>query len=181
MIKGEGTLEKFERDALLEQLMVTYGDELVRLAYCYVHHEESAKDIVQASFVKCYKQLHTFEQRSQYKTWLYRIVINEAKDYLKSWHYKKVQLKSFMQETTRTIKPSVEKTLLKKEQQAHVREIIFTLPTIYRDVVHLYYFESLSIEEISDLLQLSTNTIKTRLRRAKERLGTMLQEVDLYE
>lgn len=94
--------------------MIEYGNELVRLAFSYVKDTESAKDMVQNTFIKCYKNLDSFRFDAQIKTWLYRITINECKDYLKSWNYKMVQVKSFINETAKSILPSTERTVIDK-------------------------------------------------------------------
>ncbi len=172
-------MEKDEKDFLLEKVMIEYGNELVRLAFSYVKDSETAKDLVQNTFIKCYKNLDSFRFDSQIKTWLYRITINECKDYLKSWHYKMVQVKSFIQETAKSIYPSTEKTVIDKYHKEEIKDTIFSLPKVYREVVYLYYYESLKTEEIADILDIPVNTVKTRLRRAKQRLETMIKEAEL--
>lgn len=173
-------MNREEKDSLLEKLMIDYGNELVRLAFSYVKDAEIAKDLVQNTFIKCYKNLETFRQDAQIKTWLYRITINECKDYLKSWHYKMVQVKGFIQETTRSILPSTEKAVLDKYNQEEIKDTVYSLPKVYREVVYLYYYESLTAEEISKVLDISVNTVKTRLRRAKQRLESILKEAELH-
>lgn len=174
-------MKKEEKDLMLEKLMIRYGDELVRLAFSYVKDIESAKDMVQNSFIKCYNNLESFRKDSHLKTWLYRIVINECKDYLKSWNYKKVQVKSFINETTKSILPSLERIVIDKQNNKRLKDTIFSLPKIYQEVVYLYYYESLSTEEISIVLDVSVDTIKTRLRRAKQRLEPLIREAELHE
>ena len=77
-------MDREEKAYVLEKIMIEYGNELVRLAFSYVKDAEIAKDIVQNTFVKCYKNLDSFRFDAQIKTWLYRITIKEYKDYLKS-------------------------------------------------------------------------------------------------
>lgn len=172
-------MDREEKDFLLEQLMIDYGNELMRLAFSYVKDAEVAKDLVQNTFIKCYKNLDSFRCDAQIKTWLYRIAINECKDYLKSWHYKKVQVKSFIHETARSILPSTEKTVLDKYKNEEIKDTIFSLPKIYREVVYLYYYNAMTTEEIANVLGVSVNTVKTRLRRAKQRLESMIKEAEL--
>ncbi|MCM3711126.1 sigma-70 family RNA polymerase sigma factor [Sporosarcina luteola] len=174
-------MDKAEIDYLLEKVMIEYGNELVRLAFSYVKETEIAKDLVQNAFIKCYKNLDSFRNDAHIKTWLYRITINECKDYLKSWNYKMVQVKSFINETARSISPSVEKTVLDKHKSEEMRQTIFAIPIVYREVVYLYYYESLKIEEIGKVLDIPVNTVKTRLRRAKKRLQPMIKEAELNE
>jgi len=172
-------LDREEKDFLLERIMIEYGNELVRLAFYYVKDAEVAKDLVQNTFIKCYKNLESFRFDAQIKTWLYRITINECKDYLKSWHYKMVQIKSFIADTTKSIMPSVEKTVIEKFSNEEIKETIFALPKVYREVVYLYYYDSLTSEEIASVLGISVNTVKTRLRRAKQRLESLIKEAEV--
>ena len=160
--------------------MIEYGNELVRLAFSYVKDVETAKDLVQNTFIKCYKNIDSFRFDAQIKTWLYRITINECKDYLKSWNYKMVQVKSFINETAKSILPSTEKKVIDKYNNEEIKDTIYSLPKVYREVVYLYYYDSLSTEEIANVLDIPVNTVKTRLRRAKQRLESMLKEAELH-
>ena len=172
-------MDKEEKDFLLEKIMIDYGNELVRLAFTYVKDTGIAKDMVQNTFIKCYKNLGSFRFDAQIKTWLYRITINECKDYLKSWNYKKVQVRSFINETARSVLPSTEKTVIDKYNNEEIKENIFLLPKMYREVIYLYYYESLKTEEIAKVLDISVNTVKTRLRRAKQRLELKIKEAQV--
>lgn len=172
-------MDRTEIDFLLEKMMIEYGDELVRLAFSYVKDTEIAKDMVQNTFIKCYKNVDTFRYDAHIKTWLYRIAINECKDYLKSWHFKMVQVKSFIHETAKSIYPSTEKTVIDKYNNEELKDTIFSLPKVYREVVYLYYYESLKTDEIAEVLDIPMNTVKTRLRRAKQRLESMIKEAEL--
>lgn len=174
-------MDKEEKDFLLEKVMIEYGNELVRLAFSYVKDTGIAKDMVQNTFIKCYKNLDSFRFDAQIKTWLYRITINECKDYLKSWNYKMVQAKSFINETAKSIFPSTEKTVIDKYSHEEMKENIFSLPKVYREVIYLYYYDSLNTEEIANVLEISVNTVRTRLRRAKQRLESVLKEAELHE
>jgi len=172
-------LEREEKDFILEKMMIEYGNELVRLAFSYVKDTEIAKDMVQNTFIKCYKNLGSFRFDAQIKTWLYRITINECKDYLKSWNYKMVQVKSFINETAKSILPSTEKTVIDKFNNEEIKDTIYSLPKVYREVVYLYYYDSLKTDEIAEILDIPINTVKTRLRRAKQRLESMIKEAEL--
>ena len=172
-------MDREEKDYILEKIMIEYGNELVRLAFSYVKDAEVAKDMVQNTFIKCYKNLDFFRFDAKVKTWLYRITINECKDYLKSWNYKMVQVKSFINETTKSVLPSTEKTVIDKYNNEEIKDTIFSLPKVYREVVYLYYYDSLSTEEIAKVLDIPVNTVKTRLRRAKQRLHSVIKEAEL--
>lgn len=172
-------LDREEKDYVLEKIMIQYGNELVRLAFSYVKDSEIAKDMVQNTFIKCYKNLDSFRFDSQIKTWLYRITINECKDYLKSWNYKMVQVKGFINETAKSILPSTEKTVIDKYNNEEIKDTLFSLPKMYREVVYLYYYDSLTTEDIARVLGISVNTVKTRLRRAKQKLHREIKGAEL--
>ncbi|WP_010098852.1 sigma-70 family RNA polymerase sigma factor [Ornithinibacillus scapharcae] len=174
-------MDKSEKDYMLDKVMIKYGNELVRLAFSYVKDVEIAKDLVQNSFIKCYKNIDSFRYDSQIKTWLYRITINECKDYLRSWNFKMVLVKDFINYTNRSVLPSTEKTVIDRYKNNEIKDTIFSLPKVYREVVYLYYYDSLKTEEIADVLDIPVNTVKTRLRRAKQRLRPMLKEAIFNE
>lgn len=174
-------MDKPEKDYILEKVMIEYGNEMVRLAFHYVKDVEISKDLVQNSFIKCYKNIDSFRYDSQIKTWLYRITINECKDYLRSWNYKMVRVKDFINYTNRSALPSTEKIVIDNFKDKEIKDTIFSLPKVYREAVYLYYYDSLNTEEIADVLGISVNTVKTRLRRAKQRLKPMLKEVKFNE
>ncbi|MBB4826120.1 RNA polymerase sigma-70 factor (ECF subfamily) [Sporosarcina luteola] len=173
-------MDKTEKDMMLETIMIDYGNELTRLAYSYVKDPEMAKDMVQNAFIKCYKNLHSFRNDAHIKTWLYRITINECKDYLKSWNYKMVQVKNLINETARSFSPSVEKTVMDRYKSEEMKDTLFSIPIIYREVVFLYYYNSLNSEEIAIVLDLSVHTVKTRLRRAKQKLQSIIKEEEFH-
>lgn len=173
-------MEKSKRDSLLEQIMKEYGDELVRLAYSYVKDVDIAKDITQNAFVKCYQKLDSFRGDSKMKTWLYRITINECKDHLKSWNHKKVRVMDYIQENTKSALPSAESSVFNEAKNQEIKNIVLSLPNKYREVLYLYYYDSLNIEEVAEVTDLGVNTVKTRLRRAKQRLKIKLEEAELY-
>ena len=172
-------MDREEKEYILEKIMIEYGNELVRLAFSYVKDADIAKDMAQNTFIKCYKNLDSFRFDAHIKTWLYRITINECKDYLKSWNYRMVHVKSFINETAKSILPSTEKKVIDKYNNREIRDTILSLPKVYREVVFLYYYVSLNTEEIAKILDVSVNTVKTRLRRAKQRLHLMIKEAEL--
>jgi RNA polymerase sigma factor (sigma-70 family) len=78
------------KDAVFEGLMSEYGDKILQLVYLNVKDRTIAEDITQEVFISAYRHLETFRGESSYKTWLYRIAINETKKYLRSWSFRKI-------------------------------------------------------------------------------------------
>ncbi|WP_112181140.1 sigma-70 family RNA polymerase sigma factor [Paraliobacillus zengyii] len=169
-----------EKEYLLEEIMLEHGSELVRLAFNYVKDKETAKDMVQNTFIKCYENLDDFHFDSSIKTWLYRITINQCKDYLRSWHYRKVHAKSLFGSSITGLLPTTEDKVIRDSEHEEMKGFIFSLPKNYREVIFLYYYKSLSIGEIAEVTDLNINTVKTRLSRAKQRLKTLIEEANIY-
>jgi RNA polymerase sigma factor (sigma-70 family) len=169
-----------ERERILDQAMINYGDELVRLAFTYIKDEHMAKDIAQNAFVKCYNKLEDFRQESSLRTWLYRITINECKDYLKSWNFNKIHLVHFIQESMKKEHRSLEHQIVQENVNEEIKEIVHSLPAKYKEVIYLYYYLSLTIEEIAEVTGLNPNTVKTRLKRGKKVLKPMMEEAEIY-
>ncbi|QGH37041.1 sigma-70 family RNA polymerase sigma factor [Gracilibacillus salitolerans] len=173
-------MTELEKEQLLEETMINYGDDLIRLAFQYVKDREIAKDMVQNTFIKCYQKIDQFRNDASIKTWLYRITINECKDHLKSWHNRKVQAKNFLENTLTSLLSSTESKVMEEEKHNEIRGCIFSLPKIYREVIFLYYYKSFTMEEIAITTNVNLNTVKARLRRAKQRLKHVIEEENIY-
>ncbi|MBP3041413.1 sigma-70 family RNA polymerase sigma factor, partial [Bacillaceae bacterium Marseille-Q3522] len=143
--------------------MNRYGQTVVRLAFSYVKNKQLAEDISQEVFISCYKNLTFFRKESTYKTWIYKITINKCRDVMKSWSYKNLIFIEMITSMRKTKDSSIEESIIKQEENYMISQSILHLPAKLREVMILYYYEELKIEEISKLLELKTNTIKTRL------------------
>ncbi|MFD2923281.1 sigma-70 family RNA polymerase sigma factor [Halobacillus naozhouensis] len=162
-------------DELVEEWIREYSHDLKWLAYSYVKDYSLAEDLTQEAFIKAYQKYSTFKQQSSVKTWLYKITINLCKDHLKSSYIKRVIRKST--EVFRNI-PSPHATpeeyTIHKSEDEELLEHVLQLDNKYREIIILYYFEEFEIKDIAQLLQVSMNTIKTRLRRARQLLQEQL-------
>lgn len=168
-------MKVLSNDMIIDELMQAYGQDIMQLMLQYVHHFSTAEDLTQEVFVKCYKALPHFQFNASIKTWLWRIAINHAKDYLKSWYAKNVDVQAddlFVQVSTH----DVEQQVIQKEADDELAQAVFALPIKYREVIYLCYYEELVTREIADVLQLNENTVKTRLRKAKQLLKKRLGE-----
>ncbi|WP_223589008.1 sigma-70 family RNA polymerase sigma factor [Neobacillus bataviensis] len=172
---------QLSKEEQLQQLMEEYGDMVMRLAYTYLKQREVAEDISQEVFISCYKNLETFQNNSTYKTWLYRITVNKCKDYFRSWSYKNIRYQDLFRSVFKSGDKSVESNVVDKENQEMIFEQVLSLPIKFREVIILHYYEELSINEISILLEINSNTVKTRLHRGRHLLGSFLKEWQTYE
>lgn len=162
-----------ERKQALEIIMNSYGNEIKRVIYTYVKNEADTDDIAQEVFVTVYKKLHTFQKQSSLKSWLYSIAINKSKDYLRSWQGRNRKLLRRIKKERRGKQAkleSIEHKLIKEDESKELIKQIMELPVKYREVIILYYFNDFSTKEISQITKIHDATIRTRLRRARERL-----------
>lgn len=158
----------------LEWLMNEYGGNVARLAFTYMKQKQLAEDIAQEVFIKCYENLDNFRYEASYRTWLYRITVNLCKDKLRSWSFRNLVLTEIFSKT-KSINSSPEMEIISLEDKQLISEKILSLPVKYREVVILYYYEEMSYNQISDLLNISLQTIKSRLHRARLLLKTSLE------
>jgi RNA polymerase sigma factor (sigma-70 family) len=168
-----------DKKQLLQQLMEEYGQSVARLAYTYVKDVTIAEDVAQEVFIKCYRKLDEFRQESSYKTWLFKITVNQSKDLLKSWNVKKVFPTEFSSHRGNQLESSSreqtpEQFVISNERKEIIANAVLFLPVKLREVIILYYYEGQKIEEIADLLNIKVNTIKTRLMRARQKLKKMI-------
>lgn len=152
-----------------QEVVHAHADYLLRLAYLYVKDWQAAEDIVQDTFLSYYAKFEQFEERASLKTYLTRITINKCKDYLKSWRYRKLTLTNQFFGGRKDRESLVEET-----EKLDIAEAVLSLPIQLREVIIHYYYEELSVLEVASLLGIPDNTVKTRLRRARQLLKNKL-------
>ncbi|WP_033541307.1 sigma-70 family RNA polymerase sigma factor [Planococcus sp. CAU13] len=168
-------MEKREKDRLLTEAMDEYGHYLVRLAYSFVKERTKAEDIVQDVFIRYYINLDNFEGRSSVKTFLYRITVNECHNHFRSWAHRKIELTNKLSPLLPG-KNSAEDMALASEKSSKVADAVARLPLKYREVLWLHYYAELSVKEIGEVLNVSGNTVKTRLVRGRQQAGITFAE-----
>ena len=168
-------MEKREKDRLLTEAMDEYGHYMVRLAYSFVKERTKAEDIVQDVFLRYYINLEKFEGRASVKTFLYRITVNECHNHFRSWAHRKIELTNKLSPLLPN-KGSAEETALASERSSDVAGVVGKLPLKYREGLWLHYYAELSVKEISEVLKVSGNTVKTRLSRGRKQAGIAFTE-----
>ena len=138
-----------------------YKPIIYSIAYTYVKNQNDADDIIQDVFVKYLKSDIVFNDDNHEKYWLIRVTINTAKNFVSSIWKKRVVL-----DDDYVSRASDEAS---KESNRYF-EVITSLPSKYKDVITLYYYEDLSVEEIANTLQVSISCVKKRLERGREKI-----------
>ena len=152
-----------------EKLMDIYFDRLCREAYIRCKYEEDDKEIVQETIYKAYRNIRSLKEPQYFKTWLSRILINVANDYLRN----KGMVDLELDETSYVKEVVIEDKI---EIKIDLYNAIDELEDKYKDAVILRYIDDLKIEDISKILDRPVNTIKTHLRKALKDMKKMLKE-----
>ncbi|EON72630.1 sigma-70 family RNA polymerase sigma factor [Lysinibacillus sphaericus] len=165
----------------MEQLVEEYGEYLFHLSYLYVKDKQLAEEITQDVFFTYATKKDTFRGEAALKTFLTRILINRCHDELR-----KMKRKNVLQFLTPfwTNEKSAEQEVMKQQQFQTLKHEVMRLPIHYREVIILFYYEDFEAWEIADLLGISQNTVRTRLRRGKDLLKSKLStqaEVFIHE
>lgn len=166
------------------QLLVErYQDRIFALSRHYTKSAVEVEDIVQDTFLKAYRRLETFQRQSSFSTWLYRIAVNTALDFLKRTGRSPVHAVEDPELTASPIRGQAGSGVaiaapdagLKREELARITQrVLEELPDIFRTVLVLREFEDLSYQEMADVLGISIGTVESRLFRARARFKDAL-------
>ena len=157
------------------QLMDQHTERLIRVAYYYTKDLQIAEDLVQDVFIKFYHKQSALKNVEDISAYLSRMTINRCKDYLKSWHVRKVQ---FQQKWVEHVEKEGFNRFIQQDEEQIIGEAIMRLPLKHREALVYYYFEEMTIPSIAQLLQIPQSTVKTRLVRGRELLKTELQGIE---
>lgn len=147
-------------------LLERYQPGLVRHCFAMVRDYDIASDMAQEASIKAFLQLKRYQSRYRFSTWLYKIATNCCLDYLKRRH--NVSLNDIPELPDAGVSPQ---QALEQSEAAHqLHEAVRRLPLNYQTVISLYYWHERTYEEIADIMNIPLNTVRTWLRRAKERL-----------
>ena len=153
--------QKQDKDAFV-RLIEKHKTSLYKAAKSYLGNEEDAADAIQDTVLSAYEHIHELKNASYFKTWLTRILINHCNDVLRQ---KKRCLVSDQAAQAESPMP---------ENDREFYELIGELPEDYRMIFLLYYGEGFRTNEIAQILDVNENTVKSRLRRGRDKLKQVL-------
>ncbi|HYG57374.1 MAG TPA: sigma-70 family RNA polymerase sigma factor [Symbiobacteriaceae bacterium] len=166
-----------------EEIFNLYRDDVFRFAYLVVRDQSLAQDVVQEAFLKVFRSIGKFQFRSSFKSWLYRVAVNEAITILRRRRVKE-ELEAAPDlnrgrgagNSARDWQP--EEAALESEERRLLRWAIGQLDPVHRSVVVLKYFHEFSDTEIAAVIGCPPGTVKSRLHRARELLrNTMARQM----
>lgn len=151
---------------LTPELIERYQNSLYAAAFNICKNRQDAEDVVQDTFLQYYMSRKNFESEQHIRAWLLRVAINKAKNVVHTfWHRKKQSLEDYMETLT-----------FETPESQNLFETVMKLPEKYRIVIHLFYYEDYTTQEIADILSLSVSNVKTRLSRGRFMLRETLKE-----
>jgi RNA polymerase sigma-70 factor (ECF subfamily) len=152
-------------------LVEAYGRPVFNVALRMTGNSEDARDLVQVVFVKAYERLDSFDGRSRFFSWVYRIAINESLNFV-SRRKRQVELDDQMVSNER----SPDEHTATGEEERMVQAALLDLTPEYRQVIVLRHFLDMSHIEMGNVLRLPEKTVKSRLHTARVRLGEALRK-----
>lgn len=147
-----------------ERMLDTYGNHILRLAYSYLHNMSDAEEVLQDTLIQFLKTAPVLESAAHEKAWLLRVAANLSKDRI---DYNRLRTSDELKE---------ELVSEEREDLSFVWEAVKALPVQYREAIHLFYHEGYPTAQIARILHKKEATVRSDLRRGREKLKAVLKE-----
>lgn len=161
-------------DAEFNEKYNKYCNLVYRTAYQYLFNVEFAEDVTQEAFVKLLTYDKDFHDDEHEKAWLLRVTINLCKNILKSKSYQNLELKNEIAIYENAFEEN-------SDNKIDISIYLKHLSAEHRTAIYLYYYERLKIKEISKVMKIKENTVKSHLKRAKQNLKIYIEREQDYE
>lgn len=170
----------------MKQNMEAYSDMVYKLAYSLVKNKYDADDIYQEVFLSYIRHKPRFDSKEHEKAWFIRVTVNFSKNLWKSaWKSKVTMMSENVEDAVKggivsggraDVKECADPAFLLEDEDAALIAQVKSLPAKYRAVIHLFYYEDMTVEEIGRALQRKPSTVRAQLTRAREMLKKKLKE-----
>lgn len=165
-----------------EELIRGYEKKVFNIVFRIIGNYDDAQDISQDIFVKVFKSIRNFKEKSSFYTWLYRITVNECMDIIKkrkkaSVYSLDTPIESDGDQITRDIKDSSEspeEKIERKELRSYIEEALNSISHEHRVMIILRDMQGFSYEEIALITKCPEGTVKSRINRARKALKELL-------
>lgn len=165
-----GSLSRTEEiNATAVRILNLYENDILRMAYSYLHNMEDAEDIVQDTVICYWQKAPQNMDMEKEKAWLLTVASNLSKNKIR---YKKLRKADELLDTL---------AQEEREDLSFVWEAVKTLPVKYREAVHLFYYEGYSTRDIAQILHRNESSVRSDLRRGREQLKKILKEAYDFE
>jgi RNA polymerase sigma-70 factor, ECF subfamily len=159
------------------ELVQRHQRTLLRLSLRFTREAALAEDIVQDSFIKAYQKIHLFEGRSSFKSWLFQIALNTAKNKFRERTHDYLNLEDLRM----GVESGAEASLMRADLKKRIRIEVDKLPARQRIALNLRIYEDLSFKEIAAIMECPYDTAKANYRHALLKLRETLAQMDEFE
>ncbi len=149
----------------IEEIYKRHFDMVYRISFSYLKNPADAEDATADVFARLLRKNMTFQNADHEKAWLIRTTVNICKDSLRHWWSRRAP-----------IDDGVEPADASSFEPDETLQAVMELPTRYKDVIYLYYYEGYTSREVADILKKPHSTVRGHLREARERLKGVLQD-----
>ena len=163
-----------DRNQRLEQLVDRYQEQVMRMCFLYLCDKTLAEDAMQETFLKVYRAMDTFRGEASEKTWIMRIAIRTCYDMNHSGWFR-----VFNRQVTPDMVP--ETAVPFEESDDELMNAVIRLPIRLREVILLYYYQHMNVNETAESLGISQSSVSGRLKRGRERLKAMMEGSEFDE
>lgn len=177
-------LARGDNEAAIRTLVRRHNQRLFRVARAIVRNDAEAEDVVQASYVKAFTHLASFRGDAELSTWLTRITVNQASEQLRrvrpTTGVEQIDVErgysaQILQFPSIQVQLDPETEMSRQEIRHLLEQAVDTLPADFRAVFVLRDVEGLNVEETASLLNVKSETIRTRLFRARKMMRTAIE------
>lgn len=154
------------------ELVRRHQRSLLRISLRFVKDINSAEDIVQEAFIKAFEKIHSFEGRASFKSWLFQIAVNSAKNKLRGYRYNMVTIDN----VHLAVAAQAETTLVHTAVADLIQNELDKLPQRQRMALVLRVYEDLSFQEIAEIMECPYDTAKANYRHAIMKLKVIFTD-----
>jgi len=171
---------KSGNEGAFDVLYTRYADRLWKMIYGYTHDQDDTVDVLHDVFIRVYMHIDTFKVDRAFSSWIYRIAINCAKNYLKSRH-KNILLTEKEKQRVELSKDedSPEERILKNDDLLYFSEAVDSLKEKFKTVFLLRFKERTPYADIAEILDISERTAKWRMQKSIELIIDYLKDRDV--
>ncbi|MDD6267100.1 MAG: sigma-70 family RNA polymerase sigma factor [Clostridium sp.] len=168
-VADRSAIKARETERQAERLLDQYGNSVLRLAYSYLHNMSDAEEILQETLIRYLQTAPEFENSAHEKAWLMKVAANLSKNRIDY--------------NQRRATDELKEELLAQDQEdlSFVWEAVKALPEQYRETIHLFYYEGYSTAQIARILTRKESSVRSDLRRGREKLKQVLKEAYDFE
>lgn len=165
-----------------EQVVLEYQRDIINLHYRFTGNRYEAEDLAQETFIKAYKKLHTLKEPEKLKSWLFHIARNTAVDFFRKNKNRAIPVDhEVLVSLAGTENPNYNELVEQNSTGKEIRGCVNMLKDEEKVLIKLLYYHDFSYKQISKMLNINQNTLKSRLRRARGSLLDIIKNKGLAE